>query len=230
MPERFPIESHGSMELSYSPSGENDEGGWFQRFWRNVSPSRDQNKARSADGQDKEGMFRERATYTAHGEDNHGKAQAGNKHAKAGSEDEGEGEDEDKGKKQTDHKEERQDRRPKQGIYMDEDENNDKANVRGYNDNKNYRGPSTRTEDRDHDTDMDEIMAFITRAEKASHEELIEHLDEANFNEKTKEVIMDRRVDGASWMMLWNMDNAKSFINTELRVDIIQEATYRGHI
>ena len=71
------------MEPSYSPSGENDEGGWHQRFWRSVSPSRDQSKARSADGQDKEEMFRERATYTAHGEDNHGKAQAGNKHAKA---------------------------------------------------------------------------------------------------------------------------------------------------
>ena len=47
---------------------------------------------------------------------------------------------------------------------MDEDENNDKVNVRGHDDNKNYRGLSMRTEDRDHDTDMDEIMAFITQA------------------------------------------------------------------
>ena len=49
---------------------------------------------------------------------------------------------------------------------------------------------------------------------------------EASFNKKMKEVIMDRQVDGATWMMLWNMDSAKSFITNELGVDIIQEATY----
>ena len=163
-------------------------------------------------------MFRERATYTTQETDGDGMENGGNTHAKAGSE------EEDQGKKQNKHQEERQDRKPKQGLYVDEDENNDKANTKGHYDNRNYRGQSMRTEDRAHDTDADEIMAFITQAERATHEELIEHVDEANFSEKTKEVVMDRRIDGATWMMLWNMDSAKSFITTELGADIIQEA------
>ena len=198
--------------------------GWSKRFWRSVSPSKESRRSQSADGRDREEMFQERATYTTHATGEDGMENGGAAYAKTGSE------EEDQGKEQTDHQEGRQDRKPKQGLYMDEDENNDKANTKGYSDNKHYRGQSVRTEDRVHDTDAEEIMAFITQAERATHEELIEHVEEANFSEKTKEVVMDRRVDGATWMMLWNMDSAKTFITKELGVDIIQEAKYRGHI
>ena len=71
------------MEQSHSPSGENDEGGWRQRLWRSMSPSKDQKESRSADGREEAEMFQERATYTTQGEDKDGKAQTDNAYAKA---------------------------------------------------------------------------------------------------------------------------------------------------
>ena len=65
--------------------------------------------------------------------------------------------------------------------------------MKEHNDNRNYRGQSVRTEDRVHDTDADEIMAFITQAERATHEELIEHMDEANFSEKISSLRLVRQ-------------------------------------
>ena len=63
------------MEQSHSPSGETDEGGWRQRFWRSMSPSKDQKESRPADGRDETETFHERATYTTHGEDKDNKSQ-----------------------------------------------------------------------------------------------------------------------------------------------------------
>ena len=105
------------MEQSHSPSGEREDGGWSKRFWRSMSPSKESKRSQSVDGQDEAEMFQERATYTTHAVDGDDGAYGDNTHAKAGSE------EEDQGKKQTDHQEGRQDRKPKQGIYMDEDEN-----------------------------------------------------------------------------------------------------------
>ena len=79
--------------------------------------------------------------------------------------------------------------------------------------------------------DMEDIMAFITQAEKATTEDLIKHLCEIGYDIDSRAIntVINGRINGLTWTTLWSMDKdeeAKMFIRNTMGIDIIKEATY----
>ena len=118
----------------------------------------------------------------------------------------------------------------KPGMYVDDDEGHDRVYEKKDHRDEPDRGQSVRTEARGPNRDEDEIMAFITHAEKATTGELIKHMYGVGFSDETIRTVDEHDINGLTWITLWEMEGAKDFIKGEMGIDIISEATYRGYI